>query len=100
MIPPLFVAKTSICKTVLLDETEYPCVPLKLQAKGNAELFERLLQSGACSKMDGCTENGKRYRRVLLWIEPDCSYIHRIRVQQGEKIWSLSALRRKKQEGI
>ena len=47
------------------------------------ELFERLLQSGACSKMDGCTENGKRYRRVLLWIEPDCSSIHRISEQKG-----------------
>ena len=75
------IVQDTTCETVLIDGTEYPCVPLKLPAKGNAELFERLLQSGACSKMDGCTENGKRYRRVLLWIEPDCSSIRRISEQ-------------------
>ena len=70
----------------LLDRTEYPCVSRKVAGKGTVELYDRLLWFGVCSRMNGCTENENRYRRVLLWIEPDCSIVHRIRVQQREKI--------------
>ncbi len=65
-------------ETVLQEGIEYPCVPLKFPAKGNVELYEKLLQSGNCTKMDGCVEGGIRYRRVLLWIESDCNGIHKV----------------------
>ena len=65
-------------ETVLLNGEEYPCVPLKFIAKGNTELYKKLLDSGCCTKMDGSVENGKRIRRVLLWIEQDCERVHNL----------------------
>lgn len=65
----------------IIDENgvEYPCVPLKFLAKGNNELYDRLLASGNCTKMDGYVEKGKRMRRILLWIERNCKDLHFIK---------------------
>ena len=65
-------------QSILWNGKEYPCVPLKFYAKGNSSVYERLLKSGCCTKMNGCVENGKRVRRVLLWVEPDCENVHLI----------------------
>ncbi|MCR5458765.1 MAG: hypothetical protein K6F51_02595 [Acetatifactor sp.] len=65
-------------QSILWNGKEYPCVPLKFYAKGNSSVYERLLKSGCCTKMNGCVENGKRVRRVLLWVESDCENVHLI----------------------
>ncbi len=67
-------------ESVFVDDTEYPCVPLKLLSKGNSAIYQDLLSSGCCTKMDGCIEDGKRVYRVLLWLEPDCISVHQIKV--------------------
>ena len=66
-------------ESILVDGVEYPCVPLKLLSKGNSAIYQELLSSGCCTKMDGCIEEGKRIYKVLLWLEPDCISIHQIK---------------------
>ena len=65
-------------ESVLKDGIEYPCVPLKFIARGNKRLYDKLLESGFCTKMDGKTENGSRIIRVLLWVEQDCINLHKV----------------------
>ena len=63
------IVQEDVHESVLLNGGQYPCVPLKFYAKGNSALYEKLLNSGSCTKMDGSVEDGKRIRRVLLWIK-------------------------------
>ena len=69
----------SVHESAFIGDTEYPCVPLKFFAKGNSALYKELLESGCCTKMEGTVENGKRIRRVLLWLEPDGVRVHELK---------------------
>ena len=69
---------TSHKETVYNDGKYYPCVPLRFPAKGNKQLFENIMSTGVCSRMDGRTIDGRRWIAVLLWIEPETYNYHRI----------------------
>ena len=69
---------TSHKETVYKDGRYYPCVPLRFPAKGNKQLFENIMSSGVCSRMDGRIIDGRRWIGVLLWIEPETYNYHRI----------------------
>ncbi len=65
-------------ESAFFNGIEYPCVPLRLFVKGNASIYQELLHSGGCTKMDGWIENGKKVYRVLLWRDPDCASVHQV----------------------
>ena len=65
-------------ETIYNDGIYYPCVPLSFPAKGNKQLFENIMSSGVCSRMDGRLIDGRRWISVLLWIEPKTYTYHRI----------------------
>ncbi len=65
-------------ESISVNGIEYPCVPLKLYVKRNESIYQELLCSGCCTKMNGCIENGKKVYRVLLWINPDCKSVHQV----------------------
>ena len=66
-------------ESAFIGDTEYPCIPLKFYAKGSTALYKKLLASGCCTKMEGSEKNGKRIRRVLLWLEPDGVSVHELK---------------------
>lgn len=57
---------------------DYACVPLSFPAKGNKVLYNRIMESGYCTRMDGRIVDGKRIINVLLWIDPDTCNYHKV----------------------